>query len=416
MVTNMVNEQKKKTVELVWNDPEANHLGNLKSLLASSKRFVCMTAFARESGFRIIEKLLKEGLKKGHEAFFVVGLDFFHTDPSVLSGLFELSKQHKLELFVSRPSWQSEGARARNFHPKIFIFEGEKIFVMIGSANMTGGGLLDNHEASVMMRDECREMSDGIESQIQQLIADRQIVPASPAILSEYGRRHAIYKAHERLTRWQVKRALENNDTQDLNLLRGYLAKMRADTSDRGFDADVARRKDFRKKSVIQLDEISRSAGLTRKRFLELYEPLVSELWHSGGLHRGKNWIADHARDFQKAVSALAAIKSPRIDQAFEILLKHILAVKGAGINVLTEILHSFDNRRFVVMNQNSVSGMALAGHTGFPRNPNKFDVDANVYVDFCRKAAQVRDRLGLRNFTELDSLFNYVYWNHPGA
>jgi hypothetical protein len=67
-------------------------------------------------------------------------------------------------------------------------------------------------------------------------------------------------------------------------------------------------------------------------------------------------------------------------------------------------------------MNQNSVSGLELAGYKGFPKNPSKFKVDANVYVDFCSKADSVRDRLGLRDFTELDALFNYVYWAEPGV
>ncbi len=77
----------------------------------------------------------------------------------------------------------------------------------------------------------------------------------------------------------------------------------------------------------------------------------------------------------------------------------------------MTEILHSFDNLRFVVMNQNSVSGLSLADAGGFPNNPSKDTVDAVMYAKFCKQAGEVRDQLGLNTFTELDALFNYAYW-----
>jgi hypothetical protein len=90
-----------------------------------------------------------------------------------------------------------------------------------------------------------------------------------------------------------------------------------------------------------------------------------------------------------------------------------MLSVSGAGINVMTEILHSLDNLRFVVMNQNSVSGLRLAGFNRFPIHPSKTNVNAATYADFCGKAKTVRDGLGLKSFTELDALFNYAYWDH---
>jgi HKD family nuclease len=413
MGAHMVRNHQKNTVQLVLNESDASHSSNLERCLASSTRFVCMTAFARVSGFHTLERPLKRFLAKGNEALFVIGLDFFHTDPLVLNALFKLSGKNSLRLFVSRPSWQ-DGAPARNFHPKVYIFEGVETHVMIGSANMTGGGLLENHEASLIIHDEWGEISDGIDEQIKQLIEKAEIVAADAAILNEYGRRHAIYKVHERLTKWRVKQALESNDTQNLNLLRGYLVKMKADSTDHGFAADVEWRRDARKESIEKLRDIEKSVNLTASNFLKLYEPLAAGLWHSGGLHRGKNQIAEDAQGFQQALVALRALKSPGIDQAFSTLLRHLKNVNRAGINVLTEILHSLDNRRFAVMNQNSVSGMALAGHTDFPDKPNKNDLNAADYVDFCKKAVSVRDELGLDDFTELDALFNYVYWNHP--
>src|SRR5258708_2942050 len=42
----------------------------------------------------------------------------------------------------------------------------------------------------------------------------------------------------------------------------------------------------------------------------------------------------------------------------------------------------------------------------------NRGNITADVYADFCREAALVREALGLSNFTELDAVFNYAYWD----
>ncbi len=78
----------------------------------------------------------------------------------------------------------------------------------------------------------------------------------------------------------------------------------------------------------------------------------------------------------------------------------------------MTEILHTYDNMRFAVMNQNSVSGMSLANIDGFPSKPSKSNINAKLYANFCEKAGEICDELGLENFSQFDALFNYAYWN----
>lgn len=65
-----------------------------------------------------------------------------------------------------------------------------------------------------------------------------------------------------------------------------------------------------------------------------------SRRFHSGGLHRQKSRIAAQASRF---VAALADIleRSKPPSEAFEILRQHFLGIKGAGVNLLTEIQHA---------------------------------------------------------------------------
>ena len=44
------------------------------------------------------------------------------------------------------------------------------------------------------------------------------------------------------------------------------------------------------------------------------------------------------------------------------------------------------------------------------PVASDKGNVDAAIYVDFCNRARDIQDGLKLKNFTELDALFNYAY------
>lgn len=63
-------------------------------------------------------------------------------------------------------------------------------------------------------------------------------------------------------------------------------------------------------------------------------------------------------------------------------------------------------------MNKNAVAGMARANITQFPARPLKTNVDARVYAAYCAEADRLRERLGLHDFVELDTLFNHLYWN----
>jgi HKD family nuclease len=393
-------------VKLLLNETP-DHSVVLKSSLSSARRFLCMVAFARQSGLNVILKELKTALGAGLQARFVIGLDFCQTDPSLLEDLLRLSKRHPgLELFMG--SFEAEAT----FHPKVFAFEGTQgVTVIVGSANLTGGGLENNHEASLQVRDQSDELFRSIARYIDSLITDEEVVPVKADLITEYSKRHAIYRAQSMLAQRRANRALGGKG-KSLETLEGILIEMKQDESERGFDTQSEVRRKTRSDAQALLARISRTSSLSESDFLKLYEPLVSGTWHSGGLQRGKNLIAQHALAFQTALRSLDKLGPQSVERVFNSLRDQFLVVKGAGVNVMTEILHSFDNQKFAVMNQNSVSGMTLAQVTEFPSKPNKGNTDGAIYAAFCDQACQIRDRLGLADLTELDALFNYAYFD----
>lgn len=121
--------------------------------------------------------------------------------------------------------------------------------------------------------------------------------------------------------------------------------------------------------------------------------------------------MAEHPDQFLAAVVDIVGKRNLSPNDAFDVLHGHFSEIPGAGINLLTEILHALDNKRFAVMNQNAVSGMMRAGIADYPLHPTKQNVGGGSYARYCHQADGIRRALGLVDFTELDALFNYAYW-----
>ena len=62
-------------------------------------------------------------------------------------------------------------------------------------------------------------------------------------------------------------------------------------------------------------------------------------------------------------------------------------------------------------MNENAVSGLIIAGYDRYPIRPLKTNVTPELYERVCRDAREVQNQLEWKNLSEVDALFNYVYW-----
>lgn len=103
------------------------------------------TAFARESGWNILEPSL---LQSGARLQLLTGLDFAQTEPEVLWKWLRLESERR-------------GAEARlyfsataTFHPKVLIVKtSECTFAVVGSGNLSKGGLVSNVECALYTED-----------------------------------------------------------------------------------------------------------------------------------------------------------------------------------------------------------------------------------------------------------------------
>nr|WP_273033205.1 phospholipase D family protein [Pseudaminobacter soli] len=382
--------------------------------LENATRFICIVAFARMSGMKLIQNSLRARVDKGLSATFVIGINFFQSEPDLLRALLRLraaAARAGGEIQV----YMGAAAGACTLHPKVYWFKGgRQEALIVGSANMTSGGFSDNHELSAALIGGGRKWQRRLEGWIGDRVTDGDIVEATPGLIDSYEKQRNIYCAAMKAAQWRARRSTEASPGQTI-VLSDLLIEMRADDGPDGFDAQVKDRRRSRRKGATILDELARNPDLKPRDFLPRYEEQI-RYWHAGGLHRGKTSLAKKAPLYQEALRALAAAPSQDPAGLFDLLKGYFDRIPRAGTNVLTEILHTRDPKRFPVMNRNSVAGMGLANINGYPRVPAKASVNGERYGRFAADAAVLCKSLGLSDFTELDVLFNFAYWNPPEA
>jgi HKD family nuclease len=378
---------------LLLNFDNNSHATEITNTLVEATDLQCLVAFAKRSGLRRIFPALKEALSRGMTARFAIGLNFEITEPGALRDLVRLSSKHDIKVYVC----ESE----QTFHPKIYAFDHARgSTVIVGSANLTSGGLAQNHEASIEIRNSDRKMYRQSREYVDELIKTKVLVLATTERVNAYEKRYFARLDEQRLTETRI---------HVRNLLQ-ELQRMKDDDSENGFASQREIRRQSRLAALKQIRHLGSSAPMTSEDFVLEYERLIGS-FHSGGLHRGKSIISEHAADFQYLLGQALELKNAQPAGAFDQLKREMMDIPRAGVNVITEILLALNPHRFAVMNQNAVSGMRLGAIDGFPKHPSKVTISGVQYEQFCDGAEALRQRLGLEDFCELDALFNYAYW-----
>ncbi len=420
----------KASIQIITNMADGElHADKVNSFLENSIRFECYVAFANKKGLDLFwDQLIEELDNEELTCRFVVGFDFYHTDPDFLYAVQSLVNEYpdQVEFYVSGENSES------TFHPKIYYFGyPDKTYrIIAGSANLTQGGLSLNHEASLAYKSGAQvpskhagHLGDNLADLFKHLLKSGEIEVATPEAINEYARRHRFYALHRKVAENRALQACKevrpDSGAPYLAELKAVLELMRANKQTEGFAVQANRRATAIITARYHLNTIAHDPTLTKTRFLKEYEGLVGSkgglppAWHSGSLNRRRATVANSFTQVQAALLDLEAKLKPTTSPsaAYSVLLDWLDATSHVGPNVMSEILHTFDNKRFAILNRNSVSGMQMAGFTQFPERTSKMNVTAAMYEEFCEKAELVRSGLGLEDLSQLDAVFNYAYW-----
>lgn len=131
----------------------------LKSELIESSAVKIAVAFLRKSGLDVIHKSLNYALTENNATVeIIVGLDFKTTDDKALLALKDVENSSKNFTFYCFGD-KKDNYNDLIFHPKIYLFnklssKQTNFTSIIGSSNLTGGGLTSNFEVNSVIRED----------------------------------------------------------------------------------------------------------------------------------------------------------------------------------------------------------------------------------------------------------------------
>ena len=110
------------------------------------------TAFAMKSGVARLIKPLEDVLSRGGTLTVVYGLDFHTTDPKAMGMFLRLAESHQSVAHYVYSDWAL--SIRQTFHPKLYICANQQgdTQVLVGSSNLSRGGLWKNVETSALIR------------------------------------------------------------------------------------------------------------------------------------------------------------------------------------------------------------------------------------------------------------------------
>lgn len=140
--------------------------------LASAHQFQVATAMVSVGGVESVYRSIEQCMEKGGSGRILFGIDL-PSDPKAIERLRDIATEYsdQLELKYFRP------LKNRIFHPKLFLFRTRsgKTSAIIGSSNLTGGGLTENYEANVWVQSStvANELADYFEEHFEGAYSSR---------------------------------------------------------------------------------------------------------------------------------------------------------------------------------------------------------------------------------------------------
>jgi HKD family nuclease len=392
---------------------EGTHKEILLELFGKADEIIFAVGFLKESGLNNIKDTLKTFCADNSKSStFYVGTGLGETDPDTLQSLYNIIKtkvNHKL--IICTPD-------AGIFHPKIYVFNlGRKSTIVTGSSNLTQHGWAVNDEVSMIMETTINSPEyiklTNYFSQLNKKYHTTNI----EALIKRYKKEKEEHNnKFGKAPAFRFRRKKTPITGIDMPRLKRYYEIYV--TSD-AFIEPEDREAEYQQAKQ-NLDSLASPKNLSAKQFHTLFGPLVGhkdykpKLWHSGSIHRTTYKTLDYPEAFREIVRIVKQNSSNSISLAYQNVITKLnkmrkaKEISGVGENIITEIFLSYNPIKFANLNDNPLAVLALVGKE-FPYISSFKGED---YAEYVGLLVKIRDELNMSTFLEIDSFFNYVYWN----
>lgn len=385
-------------LNIITNEQQTSHLSLLNDLLRHADDVSIAVAFLKVEGLKVLLPYFRSKTRFR----IVAGPNFGITDPKALDLLLEQSKSNNVHGYLNSL------ASKTTFHPKMYLIKHGRVgHIIIGSANLTGGGLSKNTETSLYYICDISE----IIWQEAQMEFDKLIDPNNADLLNE--RIISIYKTYY-IRQKPLNDKIESCPDVDSNLFYN-LEKLRSrfDRLDqKKFRKEFAEKKKHYGIAREVLDEIIERKH-SGKKFSELLDDLVGKkgapgLWYSNGMFRHKAKIYKQQSKFQQLIRSI----KNNIGQSAALVYSNAReierGIKGAGPNFIGEIMMTYDFNNYANINRNPITVLRKEGDVDLKDHSQKFTgLDYEHYVNIVK---EINFKLGLKNMLEADHFFNNIF------
>lgn len=391
--------------KLITNQGSNNHNAAISDIFKYNGEIFLSVAFLKKSGLDQLMNSILDFLRKGNKLTVICGLDFGLTEPKALLILHNLSLKFRVQTFIC-----IDENKVQIFHPKLYMSVSDNngnANVIIGSANLTSGGLLSNNECSILTK---LTNDETIYTELLNYL-NSLINKSEKCTLLRILQYQKFYDEQKQARKGiKAKPSIINHSFNYINLKKWYIKYQKYQDVDGIF---LKKSTNYDKAKII-LDTIADTRHLTKNNFIPLFEKLVGSskeysLWHSGSIYRMKSHVFNYPKEFQKLVNF---VRDNIHEQTSTVYISGINLIKniyGSGVNTLTEILMTYDRGKFANLNKNPITVLSKEGGVKLKVNSNSFSGDD--YELYCQLILEISNQLGLRNMLEADSFFNDIYW-----
>lgn len=375
-----------------------NHLSLLKNLLPKATEIFITIAFFKDSGYNFI----KPYLDAGKQFTIMAGANFGITDPTALESL--LNYEDNCLVYLSKLSSKTI------FHPKMYLIRTPGLcHIIIGSANLTNGGMQANNECSIYHT--CRlkdQMWKDALVYFKQCISIENADYLTFPVLDAYTKYHK--KQQPIITKSVPFPDVSDNLFYDLKKLKEHYN----DLDQKAIRLDLKLKKKRYDRAKIILDEIAGSQ-LTVARFKQQFKKLVinqsadePKLWSSNGMARQVNRVLSARKLFRELVISVRNNLNRRPEVIYRLAKDVSDRIKGTGANYIGEIMLTYQYKRLPNLNNNPVTVLRKEASARIKAYPN--DYDEQDYLLYYRYIFHIAKEIGLKDMLEVDYFFDKIF------
>ena len=331
----------------------------------------------------------------------------FVTDPDSLFMLYNIFKDKNCcNLYIYK-------SKRGIFHPKIYASKNNNKFkILLGSANLTSGGLTNNIEASMFISSKNDDKYSDIVKMFERLLLSKNCKKSNLLNLHQYKKDYDIYSKKITNANQEVSIELEKKFVLDLDNIEEFVDEYLA-------NEDVEEEWESRKKDYHEakrlLDEMIECNFQSSDEFMEYYGLLVGtagegQLWHSGSINRLKNIVSQNFELFMLMLSDLKDSIGASPEELFLIAKPYVSEIDGLGYNVVTEILNTYGSDKYPILNNNPLDSIKHLGFSGFKKASSFNQSD---YQNFSAFMIEFSKEVGFSNLMQVDHFMNYIYWKY---